>query len=728
MSGSGSDVLKEYMVKLTYQVNAASQASFVRSLVESATSSSQAASAMYRLGAAIAHMARGMAEAGDKLYWMGQRLQSSVQGIESATYAMTQLGSSASSAHASMEAMGNFARTYGPAATNYLRSIGITATDAGQRMEQLGNHLRSMGFQRGKEGTTGYAMGKQLASFLGVSEDDARAAADPEFARRRAEQRALVAKAGLNMDQQTASAQRLMNVFRQFDLLTDTVWKRFGQDVMPGLTKDFEHLYAVLYKHLPDITEFFNKMAKAILWVVDLFVVFVDTIDKLDATSIKMIEVFAGVLAAVRVLSAGLLASPLFWFIAGLTTLLLLIDDYNHWKEDQKDGKRTSAFDWSGFSEMKGSVDKFGEEWLHVCNLFEKILLSMGLLFAAPMLLGLGRTAAAVAGIGGAASGLLGFLMRIAPILALLSFVGPAGGENKEWSEEKNKEFLREREKHKNDPGFLDWAQKWIYDNLPDKTGPLGRSLNPYSQGSEGGQSTPPGTISTNTASGAFMAAQSGSKPSGQEVLEYLMSPQGGAWSNVQAAGIIGNLMQESGLDPNAKGDGGAAYGMAQWHPDRQALFQQRFGKPIQQASWREQIDFLNWELGHNESRAGNALRGASTIDTATMAALGMERPKDWDKTPAELNRRLPYARAALLPGSVSGQAWGSGGGGGVVGLPGGWQPGAPMGGAGGVTINQKTDINVASGPTAADTAARVAGAQTRVNQSLVRNTRSVLR
>ena len=717
------------MVKLTYQVNAASQASFVRSLVESATSSSQAASAMYRLGMAVANMARGMAEAGDKLYWMGQRLQSSVQGIESATYAMTQLGASAGEAHSAMEGVGNFVRSYGPAATNYLRSIGVTATDAGQRMSQLGAHLRSMGFAPGREGTTGYALGRNLIQMLGVNEDAARAAASGQFDQRMRERQALAARAGLNVDVWDKSAQRLMTVFRQFDSLLDVIWKKFGQDIMPGLTEDFEHLYAVLYKHIPEITAFFNTMGKAIKWVVDLFVVFVDTIDKLDATSIKMIEIFTGVLAAVRVLSAGLLTSPLFWFIAGLTTLLLLIDDYNHWKNDQKAGTNTSMFDWSGFEGMKTGIDKWGEDVLGVCNLFQKILVTMGLLFAAPMLLGLANTAAAVAGIGGAASGLLGFLMRIAPLLALLSFIGPAGGENKEWSEEKNKQFLEEREKHKNDPGFLDWAQKWIYDNLPDKTGPAGRALNPYSPGSAGGQSEPPGAVSTNTAPGGFMTAQSGSKPSGQELLEYLMSPQGGGWTNMQAAGIIGNLMQESGLDPNAKGDGGSAYGMAQWHPDRQALFQQRFGKPIQQATWREQIDFLNWELGNNESRAGNALRGAGSIETATMAALGMERPKDWNTNPAELNRRLPYARAALLPGSVSGQPMVSGGGGGGgVGLPGGWQPGAPMGGAGGVVINQKTDINVAPGPTAADTANRVAGAQTRVNQSLVRNTRSVLR
>jgi hypothetical protein len=722
------------MVKLTYQVNAASQASFVRSLVESASSSSQAASAMYRLGMAVANMARGMAEAGDKLYWMGQRLQSSVQGIESASYAMSQLGSSVSSAHASMEALGNFTRTYGPAASQYLRSIGITATDAGQRMEQLGNHLRSMGFAPGKEGTTGYAMGKQLASFLGVSENDARAVADPEFARRRAEQRAVAARAGLNVDVWDKSAQRLMTVFRQFDNLLDTIWKKFGQDVMPGLTDRFERLYKILLNYLPQITDFFNKMGKAIVWVVDLFLVFIDTVQKLDPALLKMIEQIGMVVAAVRILSSGLLASPLFWFITALTTLLLLMDDYNHWKNDQKNGTNTSAFDWSGFDSMKKGIDKWGEDVLGVKCLFDKLVIAMMALFAAPMLAGLGSSAAAVAGIGKAALSALPFLAKLSGWLSLLLLAGdtPGSGTKKELSPEQQKAVEEINKRHGYTGDFLHDMRKWLFDMLPDQTGAAGRALNPDTPGGgaggAGGSSAPPGAVSTNTASGAFMQAGSGSKPSGQELLDYLMSPQGGSWTNVQAAGIIGNLMQESGLNPNAVGDGGAAYGMAQWHPDRQARFRERYGKPIQQASWREQIDFLNWELTGTESRAGAALRGAGSIETATMAALGMERPKDWNTSPAELNRRLPYARAALLPGSVAGQPMVAGGGGGAVGLPGGWQPGAPMGGAGGVVINQTTEINVAAGPTATDTAQRVAGAQTRVNESLVRNTRSALR
>jgi hypothetical protein len=88
-------------------------------------------------------------------------------------------------------------------------------------------------------------------------------------------------------------------------------------------------------------------------------------------------------------------------------------------------------------------------------------------------------------------------------------------------------------------------------------------------------------------------------------------------WTKEQAAGIVGNLVVESRLKTDAIGDGGQAYGIAQWHPDRQAKFQQVYGKDIRQSSFAEQLEFVNWELNNSEKAAGNALREATTADQA---------------------------------------------------------------------------------------------------------------
>jgi len=91
-------------------------------------------------------------------------------------------------------------------------------------------------------------------------------------------------------------------------------------------------------------------------------------------------------------------------------------------------------------------------------------------------------------------------------------------------------------------------------------------------------------------------------------------------WTNEQAIGIVANLQAESGanLRTDALGDGGKAYGIAQWHPDRQQRFQEVYGKPIQEAGFKEQLEFVNWELNNSEKPAGDDLRQASTVEEAT--------------------------------------------------------------------------------------------------------------
>lgn len=104
-------------------------------------------------------------------------------------------------------------------------------------------------------------------------------------------------------------------------------------------------------------------------------------------------------------------------------------------------------------------------------------------------------------------------------------------------------------------------------------------------------------------------------------------------WSREQASGIVANLIEESGLDPRAVGDGGAAVGVAQWHPDRQAEFERWAGKKLINATREEQYGFVHYEMTEGrEQAAGRALRGAATPNQAGQAvSRRYERPKNAD-------------------------------------------------------------------------------------------------
>ena len=103
-------------------------------------------------------------------------------------------------------------------------------------------------------------------------------------------------------------------------------------------------------------------------------------------------------------------------------------------------------------------------------------------------------------------------------------------------------------------------------------------------------------------------------------------------WSREQATGIVANLQKESRLNHNAIGDSGKAFGLAQWHPDRQAKFKKIFGKDIKYSTFEEQLAFIDWELRNKEGEksAGDRLRTAKTSsEAAAIISKYYERPKD---------------------------------------------------------------------------------------------------
>jgi hypothetical protein len=107
-----------------------------------------------------------------------------------------------------------------------------------------------------------------------------------------------------------------------------------------------------------------------------------------------------------------------------------------------------------------------------------------------------------------------------------------------------------------------------------------------------------------------------GATGSAKEAVEFFKSK---GWTAEQAAGIVGNLQAESGssLRIDAVGDGGKAYGIAQWHPDRQAKFAKIAGKDIRQSTFQEQLAFVNWELNNTEAKAGAIIKKAKTAEEA---------------------------------------------------------------------------------------------------------------
>jgi hypothetical protein len=156
-------------------------------------------------------------------------------------------------------------------------------------------------------------------------------------------------------------------------------------------------------------------------------------------------------------------------------------------------------------------------------------------------------------------------------------------------------------------------------------------------------------------AGGSGTVNSTGKSPAGgakeeQAAIAYF---QAQGWSREQAAGLAANIKRESAFRPDAVGDGGKAYGIAQWHPDRQAEFKKKFGKDIRGSSLEEQMAFMHYELTQgNERKAGNILRQAKSAQEAAAAvSTHYERPAD---KAGEAAKRGQLATAMLggVPGA----------------------------------------------------------------------------
>lgn len=151
-------------------------------------------------------------------------------------------------------------------------------------------------------------------------------------------------------------------------------------------------------------------------------------------------------------------------------------------------------------------------------------------------------------------------------------------------------------------------------------------------------------------ASGGISAPAAATPAHKQQAEADVQKLIGMGWTRAQAAGIAANIQRESGGNMQAVGDNGRAFGLAQWHPDRQAAFAKWAGKDIRQANRDEQLAFINYELREgSERKAGlNLMRTNDAGRAAEIMSRQYERPAD---AQGEAAKRAGIAISLMQPG-----------------------------------------------------------------------------
>lgn len=126
--------------------------------------------------------------------------------------------------------------------------------------------------------------------------------------------------------------------------------------------------------------------------------------------------------------------------------------------------------------------------------------------------------------------------------------------------------------------------------------------------------------------------------------LEYITSR---GYSLPVAAGIVGNLMQESNLNTGAIGDQGTALGLAQWRLDRRKKLENYAkSKNKDVKDFYTQLEFLVNELESDYTSTSEKLK--KTNDTTTATRIFMEEYERPSKKYAEFERRKNFANKLL--------------------------------------------------------------------------------
>lgn len=124
------------------------------------------------------------------------------------------------------------------------------------------------------------------------------------------------------------------------------------------------------------------------------------------------------------------------------------------------------------------------------------------------------------------------------------------------------------------------------------------------------------------------------------------------------AIGIVGNLISESGLDVKAKkiDDIESSYGIAQWNskgaPDRVENFEKEFGKSLGDATFMEQLEFVDWEINNYRPFTNKDLYGQLNGEGSLNEVTGVftriyENPADIHKTPEAIAKRAKAGQTA---------------------------------------------------------------------------------
>lgn len=655
-----ADILKEFLVQIGFKIDDAQAKKLNEGLAKvqkgAQALAATATAAAVAVEAAVVKMSAGF----EDLYYSAQRIGDTADKIKGLDYAISQVGGTAKGAQAALESIAEFVRS-NPGGERFINGLGVATRDASGQLrgmtdvfDDLAARFRSMP----------YAQAKVRAQLLGIDPITLQAMirGTGDFRKRYSD---MAKSVGVDQQQAAEASKRFMQSIRDFQARLELM----AAKVLIALQGPAGHALERFADTGIRVLGAFGQLALRLI----------DGLDALNEATGGWATTAAILLAVLGPIVAIL--GPTVAGVVGLSlAILALIDDFTVWREGGR-----SLIDWSKWSdEIDNAVGGFGELMDAGRELWDSLKPFMSWLAGVlvPFMGGALKTTISA----------LTFTFRaLADVITVIADL-LQGRWGKAW-EDAGKAV----ERAKTGVGdILSKGAAWIGNTLKAAVGQADNASNPSGPSAMARERA----LASQLAAGGGNALAGDAKALGAQALAYFKSK---GWTAEQSAGIVANIARESNLNTKAVGDNGQAFGLAQWHADRQAKFKELFGKDIRQSTFAEQLQFIQHELtAGTEQAAGAALRSArSAREAAGVVSRRYERPANSDfeaRLRGDMADRW-FARNDLTNGPARGAN---------------------------VQIDQKTDIHVHGGD-AQGAAQQVANQQERVNGNLIRHTKSAV-
>lgn len=357
-------VIREFLVSLGWNIKRDDQRQFEDAL---ATTKRAALALTATLAGVVAGVAK-VAQSYEQMNYAAQRAQSSVGGMQAYAYAISQMGGNADAARASLQNIGNFLRS-SPGAEGFIARLGVQTRDAkgnlrdtSAMMADLSKRFRDMPYYRAKA----------TAGLLGIDENTLQAMIRGlgDFG---AEYNRIYRSMGVNQEEAAKAGTWFMRQLRETGAVLQVLRDRVAISLMRGVGGDIARLREIIEQNADRISHAMDLAAKFVLLLgtalaqlfargSEILTSVYDWFSRLDGGTKQWIETIGALLVAWRLLSTGIMATPIGRVIALGVAILGLYDDYKVWKAGG-----VSLIDWE---KWKPGFDALEDALGHVMGIF----------------------------------------------------------------------------------------------------------------------------------------------------------------------------------------------------------------------------------------------------------------------------------------------------------------------------------------------------------------------